>query len=91
MLSCLECLPDISPRRPWRQTKIGKNFFMEDSVQKMIADFTSGISHPEVFCKKGVLKKFIKFTRKHLCWSIFLIKLRPATLSERGFNTSVFL
>ena len=26
---------------------------------------------PEVFCKKGVLKNFTIFTRKHLCWSLF--------------------
>ena len=26
---------------------------------------------PEVFRKKGVLKNFAIFTRKHLCWSLF--------------------
>ena len=31
---------------------------------------------PEVFCKKGVLKNFANFTGKHLCWSLFLIKLQ---------------
>ena len=31
-------------------------------------------SCPEVFCKKGVLKSFAKFTRKHLCQGPFLIK-----------------
>ena len=33
-------------------------------------------SRPEVFCKKGVLRNFTKFTRKHLC-------LRPATLLKK--------
>ena len=28
-------------------------------------------SRPEVFCKKGVLKNFAKFTEKHLCQSCF--------------------
>ena len=28
-------------------------------------------SHPEVFCKKGVLRNFANFTRKHLCKSLF--------------------
>ena len=28
-------------------------------------------SRPEVFCKKGVLRIFAKFTRKHLCQSLF--------------------
>ena len=33
-------------------------------------------SHPEVFCKKGVLKNFAKFTGKQQCQSHFLIKLQ---------------
>ena len=33
-------------------------------------------SRPEVFCKKGVLRNFAKFTGKHLCQSLFLIKLQ---------------
>ena len=28
-------------------------------------------SHPEVFCKRGVLRNFAKFTGKHLCQSLF--------------------
>ena len=37
-------------------------------------------SCPEVFCKKGVLRNFTKFTGKHLCQSFFFNKvtgLRP--------------
>ena len=37
-------------------------------------------SRPEVFCKKGVLENFTKFTGKHLCQSFFFNKvagLRP--------------
>ena len=37
----------------------------------------------EVFCKKGVLRNFAKFTGKHLCQSLFFNKvagLRPAIL-----------
>ena len=36
-----------------------------------------------MFCKKGVLRNFAKFTGKHMCQSLFLNKiagLRPATL-----------
>ena len=43
-------------------------------------------SRPEVFCRKGVLRNFSKFTEKHLCQSLFLNKvlgLRPATLLKR--------
>ena len=32
-------------------------------------------SHPEVFCKKGILRNFAKFTGKHLCRSLFLNKV----------------
>ena len=48
----------------------------------------------EVFCKKCVLKNFTLFTGKHLCWSLFLIKLQsfsPSTLLKRDSNTGVFL
>ena len=33
-------------------------------------------SHRRCSVKKGVLKKFANFTGKHLCWSLFLIKLQ---------------
>ena len=39
-------------------------------------------SRLEVFCKKGVLKNFAKFTGKHLCQSLFFNK-RPATLLKK--------
>ena len=43
-------------------------------------------SRPEVFSEKGVLRKFAKFTGKHLCQSLFFNKvagLRPATLLKK--------
>ena len=45
----------------------------------------------QTFFKKDVLKNFVNFTRKHLCWSRFLIKLawRPATLLKKT-PTQVF-
>ena len=33
---------------------------------------------PEVFCKKGVLRNFAKFTGKHLCQSLFFNKVAGA-------------
>ena len=30
-----------------------------------------------MFYKKGILRSFVKFTGKHLCQSLFLIKLQP--------------
>ena len=50
-------------------------------------------SHLSCSIEKTVLKNFAIFTGKHLCWSLFLIKLqdfRPATLLERDSNTDVF-
>ena len=39
-----------------------------------------------MFCDKGVLRNFVKFTGKHLCQSLFFNKvagLRPATLFQK--------
>ena len=41
----------------------------------------------EVFCEKGVLKNFAKFTEKHLCQSLFLISPE----ATRVFYKKVFL
>ena len=35
----------------------------------------SGSNRPEVFCKKGVLRNFTKFTGKHLCQRLFFNKV----------------
>ena len=52
----------------------------------------------QMFFKTGVSRNVTIFRGKHLCWSLFLIKLqalRPETLFQpcpkRDFNTSVFL
>ena len=50
-------------------------------------------SRQEMFCKKGVLRNFAKFTGKHLCQSLFLNKvavLRPATLLKKEILALVF-
>ena len=44
--------------------------------------------------KERVLNNFANFTIKHLCWSLFVIKLqayRPATLLKRDSDTGVFM
>ena len=51
-------------------------------------------SRPEVFCKKGVLRNFVKFTGKHLCQSLFFNKLaglRPTNLLKRDSGKSLCL
>ena len=48
----------------------------------------------EVFCIKGVLEKFAKFSGKHLCQSLFLNKvagLIPATSLKKDSDAGVFL
>ena len=41
-------------------------------------------SRPELFCKYGVPRNFVKLTGKHLCQSLFFNKgLRPATLLKK--------
>ena len=53
---------------------------------KSLCKLNSRSSHPEVFCKKGVLRNFAKFTGKHLKQSFFFNKvadLRPATLLKK--------
>ena len=56
---------------------------------KTWASFSFRSSHSQKFFKIGILKNFAIFTRKHLCWSLFLITLlafsyRPATDSNVG-------
>ena len=50
-------------------------------------------SRPEVFCKKGVLRNFTKFTGKHLCQSLFYNKVAGLLqlYYKRDSDTGVFL
>ena len=53
-----------------------------------------GNSRSQMFFRVGVYKNFANFTGKHLCWSLFLIKLQafmPPTLLKIDSNTGVFL
>ena len=46
-----------------------------------------------MFCRKGVLRHFTKFTEKHLCQSLFFNKvagLRPTTLLKRRLQHKCF-
>ena len=67
--------------------------FLPGRVPKVEATNSRGdiSSHPDVLCKKRVLRNFAKFTGKHLCQSLSSNKvagLRPAasevTLIEGG-------
>ena len=51
-------------------------------------------SHWRCYVKQGVIKKFANFTRKHLCWNHFSVKLQAfstATIFKKDTNTGVFL
>ena len=63
---------------------------MKELPKKLIV---SRDSCPEVFYKVDILKSFKTFTEKHLCWSFFLLKVRPepVTFLKRDSNTGVLL
>ena len=45
---------------------------------------------PEVFYnKKGVLKNFANLTEKHLCWSLFLIKMEAWETPAQMFSCEI--
>ena len=51
-------------------------------------------SHQRCSLRKGVFKNFVKFTRKHLCQSLFFNKIaaiRPATLLKKRLWHRCFL
>ena len=59
---------------------------------KLCDKITKRRSRREVFCKKGVLENFTKFTGKHLCWSLFFNKvagLGPESLFKKNTPTQV--
>ena len=43
-------------------------------------------SHLEVFCKKGCLKNFTKFTGKHLCQTLFFNKVAATLFKKRVWH-----
>ena len=61
--------------RIFKNTYFEKHLWTADFENQCISDkFRS--SHPEVFCKKDVLRNFPKFSGKHLRQSLFLIRLQ---------------
>ena len=47
-------------------------------------------SRPEVFCKKGALRNFGKFTGKHLCQSPFFNKVAGCNFIKKETMTQLF-
>ena len=52
--------------------------------------FISRSSLPQVFFKIDVLKNLANFKGKHLCWSIFLIKLQTPSMKFAKFLKTPF-
>ena len=50
-----------------------------------LANIITRSSRTEVFCKKGVLRNFAKFTGKHLCQSLFFNKVAGLEISKNTF------
>ena len=51
-----------------------KNFNINFCLDSMSLSTVAKSSRPDVFCKKGVLRNFAKFTGKHLYQSLFFNK-----------------
>ena len=48
-------------------------------------------SHSQMFFKMDVLKNFIMFTGKHLCWSLFLVKLQAWRHFAEFLRIAIFI
>ena len=58
------------------------------------SDFVKHLINVYLLEKVYIIKNLRKFAGKHLCWSLFLIKLQAftsATLLKSNSNTDVFL
>ena len=62
---------------------------MWENVQTNIKGKIPRSSRSQMFFKIAVLKNFAVLSRKHLCWSLFLIKL-ACTFIKNDYNTVVF-
>ena len=62
-------------------------------LNNLDVNIQSRSSGPEVFCKKGVFRNFIKFTGKHLCQNLFFNKiagLKASNIIYKKTLTHVF-
>ena len=66
---------------------------LQENVQTSIKGKTLRNSHSEMLFKITVLKNFAVLSRKHLCWSLHLLKLltwRPAFLLKKRLQRRFF-
>ena len=74
---------------------LAEEFFVAPLIELATAYAMLRSSRPEVFCKKGVLRNFTKFSGKHLCQRLFFFfnkvaGQRPATLLKKSLWHSCF-
>ena len=68
-----------------------------NSTNNLKPPISDGSRHPEVFCKKGVLRYYAKFTGKNLCQSLFFnnvagLRLKACNvIKKRDSGTGAFL
>ena len=67
-----------------------KEELLENDTDAFFQITTFKSSLPEMFCKKGVLKNFAKFTRKHRYQSLFFNNVAGLYL-RKDFDTGAFL
>ena len=60
----------LTVKSPWSHT-----VHILKKTSSLFDSLTDTSSRPEVFCKKGVLRNFAKFTGKYLCQRLFFNKV----------------
>ena len=66
------------------------NIFCPWKLIKNIYEINHRSSRPDAFCKKGILRNLAKFTEKHLCQSLFSIKLQACNFIKKKTLAQVF-
>ena len=76
MATFSKALPSIAAA--FSEELLSQNIFfrrVDISQRLFLCTVHNRSSRPEVFCEKGILRNFAKFTRKYLYQRLFLIKL----------------
>ena len=76
LIKKVTCFIFSSPKKPTFDIK--RRCTRDKKKRKIVEidyDLKDRNSCSQMFLKIGVLKNFANFTGKHLCWSLFLIKL----------------
>ena len=82
----LAFLRELSVYERYNETYLDATYTTRWLLHSYLIIQTDRSSHPKVFCKNGVLRKFTKFTGKHLCQSqyLFLQKTSGGLLLDRA-------